>query len=485
MGRTRDFTQSNVDEILRIIDEEVGSDFVNTLGQDWTDTIFAQETGVPKIIQDLIKYFFGVRDKRALAREKFIQILKDVRFVDQHYKKIFQADGEAMEALAEKIVRLSAGFSPDVLNKPPYTYDANGKPVTNGDDFYSWIVPILTDYEEKRTKAQNEINQALLEVCLNKYAFVSEDGHITGVRTDKILAALQDPSSLNADAAVALHVFWDYIKFNEEAAEAGLIRQIAPFLAVFSFEYDEVNHFYETNNIGFQSYVGFTNAYEDKKIQAAMGMDLYWEVIPDIPLGDGKTMDLRLWRGQYGYGSNIGAEMGIYMDYPTPSADPTRAGVDRAMGLFTGLGAIFGLDSGDYKPTARPEDQVQMTAKIYDADTGQLLTYNDNNGQAHFWNLTMDSNIYQQRSGEFGTDAEPYTKDNIKVEYSIVDPTFDPAAYERQTKNGTMYISPLEQGLNDLPEDRKMEDIHTEIRQTASGEWESVVYFTWAAEGHP
>jgi hypothetical protein len=484
MGRIRDFTQKNIEDILRLLEEETNTQLINDLAGEWSVGALAKELGVPENVVEMAAFFLDTKKRNEVAREKFLQVVEDVRFVDDRYAKIFAADMELMLALAWKIERLASGFSQEVLSKPRYTYDANGNPI-KGDDFFSWISGIQEGYDVAYRKHQNAIDAIKFELCLSKYAIMNRDGYMTGIRIDKITEVLKDPSVLEADAAANLLLLWDYVRNNEEAIELGLVDELAPLLSKLSFEYDLVNQYYRSNTTGLQHFLGFTNAFEHEKVQAVMGMDIYWECFEDIPLGDGKVMDLRIWRGGYGFGNSIGVEMAEYVRYDTPNENPIRAAWDAVMYWATSKGPELGFPSDDFKTAARPEDFVKMTVKLYDAETGDLLTYNDNYGQDHYWNITMDSNIYQQRSASLGIDESvvPYTKENTYAEFSIEDPSFDVEEWKRCQKEGIFYMSELENKMDEYKKKKLIDSYHVEYHRDETGEYESIVYFTWSGEG--
>jgi hypothetical protein len=371
----RDFTCAGVQKLLGIVEDERDEKLWKELiiGDLVTDP-FSKEMDIPNNVAEMESYHRNLIDKKNYGRNKMQQLLRDVKFVDGKYKAQFELNKTAITAFSVKIQGLANLFSIDNLNSDPEIFN---KSINN----------ILKNYNEEYRRIHKELNANDILIFLSRYLVLDSNGNITGVKISEILDLISHPEKIDENVIIALSLLWDYIKAHESEIEAAvfkILKTILPGLPFLdSFEYDENNDYYYTNKTGAQSHLGFSDSMEEelgKDAQLALGMDLNDDEINFS--ANGKSYDLRLWKGSYGYGNAYGAEIGLYVNEDN--------------------------EDTAWKPCASENDQLKMSVKIYEKGTGKLLTYNDNQNDEHFWNLTIDTNL-----------GNPYNKDNIYVEYSV------------------------------------------------------------------
>lgn len=249
-GITRDFSAAKVEELIRIVKEEVEDSNQFFLFDWFEDTFLTKKMNIHDCLDDMSGYHASVIDKNNIGYDALSKILQRVREVDENYQQRFTAIFLTMNAFAYKMQGIAESLTYSKLSLSPTTYTEA-------------LAQLDSIYETARSQTERE---------LEAYARV-------------MASMLDDPD------------FFD-------KAFTFLSGVISP---LFGFTYNDKGYYY-TGEHSIQRVGGFMDWYDE--VGSLLGMDLDTEIITFMH--DGMEYRLQLWKGSYGWSSAFGGEIGLY-----------------------------------------------------------------------------------------------------------------------------------------------------------------------------
>lgn len=115
-GLTRDFSQSKVDEIEKLIEEE--EEFDQNFIVDFFDDTFSSAGDIRDSLSDIESYHKNVIDDENIGKEKFGALLKKVEGVDQEYSRTLEENLSNLNALNNLLRDFADILTPTAITAP-------------------------------------------------------------------------------------------------------------------------------------------------------------------------------------------------------------------------------------------------------------------------------------------------------------------------------------------------------------------------------
>ncbi|MBP1045060.1 C39 family peptidase [Enterococcus sp. BWM-S5] len=119
-GIVRDFSQSNIDHIEELIQEE--EDFDQNFIVDFFDDTFSSAGDIRDSLDDIDSYHKDVIDDENIGKEKFEKLLKEVEGVDQNYAQALEGNLDNLTALNDLLHDFADLITPNAITVPSYEF---------------------------------------------------------------------------------------------------------------------------------------------------------------------------------------------------------------------------------------------------------------------------------------------------------------------------------------------------------------------------
>ena len=212
MGIKRDFTQSKIDELNKIID------YYENDGQwgacDWFGDLIADELNVSNYMNELEKYHDHVIDKHNIYKEDFQKIINDVEAFDGEFESKLSMHRGFKETVGSKLKQLAEAMNPTMITMGNIEFNKHISKVEVNDRLASAFGLTKEEYDkivntmiEQYGFTEQEIFMILKAQYLHSIYYISERDkqYLEALGTDRRLS--EDEFLLNSEA----HSFFRYM----------------------------------------------------------------------------------------------------------------------------------------------------------------------------------------------------------------------------------------------------------------------------------